>query len=345
MDNGEGGAAGAGGDGSATDNGPRIELHLHLEGAAPPGFIRDLAKRRHVDIGQIFAPDGGYAFRDFAHFLEVYEAAASVLRGPEDYHRLTLAVLEAQAEQGVIYTEAFLCPQFCGGGDVAAWRDYVAAAYDAAALAESRLGTRLRIIATAVRHTGPDAAKRAALCAAETAGAFVTGFGLAGDETAGRPRDFAYAFDMAREAGLGLTAHAGEWDGPSSVRAVLDDLRVTRIGHGVRAIEDTALVARLAADGIVLEVCPGSNIALGVYPGWAAHPVNRLRGAGVPVTLSTDDPPFFRTALGREYARLADAFGWDAATFAAINRTAAGAAFCDAATRADLIKQLEPADE
>lgn len=323
---------------------PKIELHLHLEGAAPPAFIRDLAKRRHVDLSGVFDTDGGYAFADFGHFLKVYEAATSALQSPEDYHRLTLAVLEAQAEQGVIYTETFLSPEFCGGNDPLAWRDYLDAIRDAAALAEARFGTVLRGIVTAIRHLGPETAKRAARCAAETSGDWLVGFGLAGDEGKGKPRDFAYAFDMAREAGLGLTAHAGEWGGPRSVIDALDDLRVTRIGHGVRAIEDPSLVERLARDGIVLEVCPGSNIALGLYPDWPAHPVARLRKAGVPVTLSTDDPPFFRTTLCEEYDRLSAAFGWDDAVFAEINRTAVRAAFCDDDTKTDLLSRLEPAD-
>jgi len=324
---------------------PKVELHLHVEGAAPPALIRDLAKRQHVDLSGVFAADGGYAFRDFGHFLKVYEAATSVLRTPADYHRLVAAVLAAQAAEGVIYTEHFLSPDFCGGGDLAAWRDYVAAMADAAAGVAAQGGPVMRGVVTAVRHLGPDKAKRAAICAAETAGDFITGFGLAGDERAGTPRDFAWAFDAAREAGLGLTAHAGEWDGPRSVRAALDDLRVTRIGHGVRAIEDGSLVERLARDGIVLEVCPGSNIALGLYPDWAAHPVAKLRDAGVPVCLSTDDPPFFHTRLGLEYDRLAAAFGWTEADFAAMNRTAMGAAFCDAATRAEMTQRLEPADD
>ncbi len=324
---------------------PKVELHLHLEGAAPPALIRDLARRQHVDLSGIFAEDGGYGFRDFGHFLKVYEAATAVLRTPDDYHRLMGAVLEAQAAEGVIYTEHFLSPDFCGGGDLAAWRDYVAAMADAAGAVAARGGPVWRGVVTAVRHLGVDAAKRAALCAAETAGDVITGFGLAGDERAGAPRDFAYAFDMARETGLGLTAHAGEWAGPRSVLDALDDLRVSRIGHGVRAIEDAALVARLARDGIVLEVCPGSNIALGLYPDWGTHPVARLRDAGVAVCLSTDDPPFFRTRLGWEYDRLAEAFGWTEADFAAMNRGAMDAAFCDAATRAEMMKRLEPADD
>lgn len=324
---------------------PKVELHLHVEGAAPPDLIRDLAKRQHVDLSGVFDADGGYAFRDFGHFLKVYESATAVLQSPADYYRLTGAVLAAQAEQGVIYTEHFMSPEFCGGNDLAAWRDYLAAMADAAATVAAQGGPVMRGIVTAIRHLGPDVAKRAARCAAETAGDFITGFGLAGDERAGVPRDFAYAFDMAREAGLGLTAHAGEWAGPRSVRDALDDLRVHRIGHGVRAIEDAALVDRLARDGVLLEVCPGSNLALGLYPDWAAHPVKRLRDAGVPVCLSTDDPPFFRTRLGLEYDRLATAFGWTEADFAAMNRDAMAGAFCDAATRAEMTKRLEPADD
>lgn len=324
---------------------PKVELHLHLEGAAPPEFIRRLADERRQRLVGVFDEDGAYRFTDFANFLAVYEAATSVLRTPADYHRLTLAVLERQAAEGVIYSEIFLSPDFCGGGDLGAWRDFLAAIREAATIAEDRWDTRMRGIVTCIRHLGPDVARRAALCAAETADDWLVGFGIAGEERRGTPGDFAYAFDMAREAKLGLTAHAGEWAGPDSVRAALDDLRVSRVGHGVRAIEDPALVDRLAEDGVVLEVCPGSNIALGLYPSWDRHPVARLHDKGVRVTLSTDDPPFFRTTISREYDRLAEAFGWDAAVFRSLNRTAAEAAFCDDATRAALLKLLEPEDD
>ena len=320
---------------------PRLELHLHLEGAAPPDFIRALAADKGADLSRIFDAAGAYAYRGFEGFLRTYEAATSVLTAPEDYARLTRTVCETLAEEGVIYAETFLSPDFCGGGDVAAWRDYLAAIAEAARQSEAQGGPILKGVVTCIRHFGPERAKAAALCAAETAGDMVVGFGMAGAETVGAPRDFAWAFDCAREAGLHLTAHAGEWCGPDSVRAALDDLRVERIGHGVRAIEDPRLVERLAERGIVLEVCPGSNLALGLYPDIRAHPIARLRAAGVPVTVSTDDPPFFHTTLGREYAALAEAFGWEAGDFAEINRTAARAAFCDAATRESLLKRLD----
>ncbi len=310
---------------------PKIELHLHLEGAAPPQFIRGLAAEKNVDLSGIFAEDGSYSFDDFWHFLKVYEAATSVLTTPEDYARLTTAVLEESAAAGVVYSETFLSPDFCGDRDVGAWREYLAAIAEAAADAEVRDGIVLRGVVTCIRHFGPDKAKETAICAAETAGDWIVGFGIAGDETAGKLSDFAWSFDAAREAGLGLTAHAGEWGGPESVRDALDDLKVTRIGHGVRAIEDPKLVDHLAETGTVLEVCPGSNVALGVYSNWRAHPIDRLREAGVKVTVSTDDPPFFHTTMVNEYDRLADAFGWDEAAFNDMADLAAEAAFSPAA--------------
>lgn len=323
---------------------PKVELHLHLEGAAPPAFIRGLAAEKHMDISGIFDDAGGYAYQDFWHFLKVYEAATSTLTTPADYARLTRAVLEESAASGVIYCETFLSPDFCGGRDLEAWRDYLHAIRDAAAEAERDLGITLRGIVTPIRHFGPEKARETAVCAAETAGDFIVGFGLAGDEKAGKPKDFAWSFDLAREAGLRLTCHAGEWGGPESVRDAWQDLRVERIGHGVRAIEDLRLVDALAEAGVVLEVCPGSNIALGLYPNWRAHPINTLRDRGVAVTISTDDPPFFHTTMAHEYEQLAQAFDWDEAVFRDIARGSVNAAFCDAPTKDIILKKLENTD-
>lgn len=323
---------------------PKIELHLHLEGAAPPAFIRGLAAEKKIDISGIFDERGGYAYRDFWHFLKVYEAATSVLTTPEDYHRLTLAVLEESVASGVIYSETFISPDFCGGRDLPAWREYLQAIREAADLAERRDGIVLRGIVTPIRHFGPDKAKEVAQCAVETADDWLVGFGLAGDEKAGKPKDFAWSFDAAREAGLRLTCHAGEWSGPESVRDAIRDLRVERIGHGVRAIEDLALVDEIAEAGIVLEVCPGSNVALGLYKDFRSHPIHRLRERGVKVTVSTDDPPFFHTTMAQEYESLAEAFEWDDGVFEEIAKTSAEAAFCTSETRKKIMKRLEKAD-
>jgi adenosine deaminase len=240
----------------------------------------------------------------------------------------------------VIYTEIFLAPDLCAGGDPAAWPDFLAAMGQGA---DAVPAVETRFIPTAIRHFGRERAERAARTTVAAPHPRVTAFGMGGEERFGHPSDYARAYAIAAEAGLGLTVHAGEISGPESVAAALDCLPVTRIGHGVRAIEDPNLVRRLAAEEILLEVNPGSNLALGLYPDWAAHPVARLRAAGVRVSLSTDDPPYFHTTLPREYAALAGAFGWTPADFAAINRDAMAAAFCDDATRARLTARLETA--
>jgi adenosine deaminase len=320
---------------------PKVELHLHLEGAAPPAFIRGLAREKHMDLSGIFDERGGYKYTDFWDFLKVYEAATETLKTPEDYARLTLAVLEESAASGVVYSETFLSPDFCGGRDLGAWREYLHAIREAADQAEKTVGITLRGIITCIRHFGPEKARQTAKCAAETAGDWIVGFGIAGDEKVGKPKDFRWSFDMAREAGLRLTAHAGEWGGPQSIRDALQDLEVERIGHGVRAIEDLALVDELAEKGVVLECCPGSNVALGIYPTFRKHPIGELHHRGVKVTISTDDPPFFHTTMAREYQMLHEAFDWDDGVFRAIARTALDAAFCDADTKTRIGKLLE----
>ncbi|MBE0555071.1 MAG: adenosine deaminase [Rhodobacteraceae bacterium] len=327
--------------GGGLKNLPKVELHLHLEGGAPPAFIRGLAREKKLDISGIFSEDGSYAYRDFWHFLKVYEAACTTLQTPEDFRRLTLAVLEESAASGVVYSETFLSPDFCGGRDIGAWKEYLLAIREAADEAERTMGITLRGVVTCIRHFGPEKARETALCAAETAGDFITGFGIAGDEKVGAPKDYLWSFDSAREAGLRLTAHAGEWGGPQSVRDAIRDLGVERIGHGVRAIEDLALVDEIAERGTVLEVCPGSNVTLGIYPDFRRHPIAELDRRGVKVTVSTDDPPFFHTTMAREYEELNRAFDWDEGQFLRLARQALDAAFCDADTKAKIAKKLE----
>jgi adenosine deaminase len=159
---------------------------------------------------------------------------------------------------------------------------------------------------------------------------YVVGFNMAGDEAGVPPPPFTEVFRIAHEAGLGCTVHAGEWAGPESIREGLALPGVTRISHGVRAVEDPALVAELAERGIVLEVCPTSNVVLGVFPSYADHPFGVLRDAGVPVTLASDDPPYFGASIGGEYRVAAEEFGLDRAALLDITRTAIDASFADA---------------
>jgi adenosine deaminase len=171
----------------------------------------------------------------------------------------------------------------------------------------------------------------------------VVGFQRAGDEAGYPPGPFAAAYAIAADAGLGCSVHAGEWAGAESVRAALE-LPVTRIGHGVRAIEDPALVAEIAERGIVLECCPTSNVVLGVFPSFDAHPLPALRDAGVRVTLASDDPPYFGASVGGEYAVARERFGMNDAELIALTRTAIEASFAEPPLRASLQARLDDAD-
>jgi adenosine deaminase len=194
-----------------------------------------------------------------------------------------------------------------------------------------------------LRHLGPGPAVDVARRVAAAPHPLVTGFGMAGDEAVGRAADFAPAFAIAAGAGLACTAHAGEVCGAESVRDAIRSLPLARIGHGVRAVEDPDLVREIVDRGLVLEVCPVSNVATGVYPSLAAHPFGRLRAAGVAVTLASDDPPYFDTSIGREYAEAARHAGLDDRALGAVTRTALRAAFVDEDTRAALLARVDAA--
>jgi adenosine deaminase len=204
--------------------------------------------------------------------------------------------------------------------------------------ARSASGIESRVLVTAVRNFGIARAEAVARTAAEQPHPYVTGFGLAGDEAGYPPGPFAGAFAIAHAAGLGLTCHAGEWAGAESVRAALAlPVPVPRLGHGVRSVEDPGLVRELAERDIVLEVCPTSNVALGAYPNYAAHPFPVLREAGVRVTLGSDDPPYWEASIGGEYAVARREWGLDDAALRDITRTALEAAFVPDDLRAVLL--------
>lgn len=317
---------------------PRAELHVHAEGTATPDLVRAHAARNDVSLQGLFGADGGYAWSDFAGFLAAYDRASSVLRSEQAYHDLAYRYARRSAAEGVIYFEMFASPDHAEDAGLG-YRGYIEGLDSGLAAAEAEFGIVARIVVVGVRHRGPEAVERAARLAAGDGRARVSGFGMAGDERHGRMADHARAFAIAADAGLGLTVHAGEFAGPESVRDALDHLPVRRIGHGVRAIEDRELVARLAAQQVTLEVCPGSNIALGLYPDRARHPLAALAKAGVATTLNSDDPAFFGTTVGEEYEAAArdPAIAVDPARFTA---NALAAAFVEEPVRAGLAARL-----
>ena len=318
---------------------PMAELHCHIEGTADPALVLELARRHGIDLGGIIH-DGAYVWHDFTSFLAAYDRASTAFRSEDDFARLAEDHLTRLSGAGAIHAEFFISPDHAEAGGTAP-QAYLAGLTEGVRRARHATGIEARMIVVGVRHLGVERVEAAARFA--VAGAvsepLLTGFGLAGDERSFAPRDFARAFDIARDAGLGLTAHAGELCGADSVRETIAALKPQRIGHGVRAIEDDDLVRLIAAKGIVLEVCPSSNLALGIFPDAAAHPLRRLVEAGVKVTLNSDDPPFFATDLGAEY-RFAEDAGIGRAGLLALTRNAIEAAFVEANTRQRLFDRL-----
>jgi adenosine deaminase len=320
---------------------PKAELHVHLEGTAPPELIARIATRNGVELpAGMLADDGLFHYTDFLHFLRTYDLAASVIRGPEDYRDITYEYLASVAEQGCIYVEFHASREHAALVGLTDEEHYAGIA---AGIDDARRdhGIEARIIMSAVRNSGGERAIETASHAAERPHPYVVGFGLAGDERVS-PREFAEAFRIASEAGLGCTVHAGEWQGPESIRQAME-LPVTRLDHGVRASEDPQLVREIAVRGLTLNTCPTSNVVLGVYRSYAEHPLPRLREAGVRVTLGSDDPPYFAATIGGEYDVCAEHFGLDEQDLLAITRTAIEAAFCDEPLRAALLEQVSGA--
>jgi adenosine deaminase len=297
---------------------PKAELHVHLEGTATPDLVRRIAQRNGLEVPEgVFAAPDRFAWRDFLDFLNTYNLVCSVIRTGEDYRDITYEYLAGCARDGAIYVE-------------------VTASVD-----HSRIAAR--ILSVAVRNYGVDRAIEIAELTAARPHPYVVGFSLAGDEAGYPPEPFIDAYRIAEKAGLGCTVHAGEWAGAASVRGAME-LPVTRISHGVRAIEDPALVAEIARRNLTLEVCPTSNVVLGVFPTYEEHPFLALRAAGIPLTLGSDDPPYFGASVGGEYLVAREHFGLSDAELVAITRNALEASFAEPPLRSKLLTELTDSD-
>lgn len=317
----------------------KAELHCHIEGAASPSLVKKKAARNGISIDGLIDASNNYVWNDFTSFLNAYDRAAAVFVSEQDYSDLSHDYFSSTAAQGMIYGEIFASPDHAELAGLS-YTAYIDALADGIERARNETGIEGRIIVTCVRHFGPERAEPVARLLHTHPHPMVTGFGIGGDERMFHPADFAKAFQTAADAGMGLTAHAGEFAGPESVRAVLDELGVKRIGHGVRSVEDADLLHRLREEDVVLEVCPGSNVSLGLCGSRDTHPFSALRTAGVRMTLNSDDPPFFQTSIGQEYDDGAAGFGLEAVDLVAITHQALEAAFVDEPTRKRLIERL-----
>jgi adenosine deaminase len=320
------------------DRAPKAELHLHIEGAIPLDALWELIERHGGDPS---VPDRDalakrFQYRDFPHFIEVWVWKNGFLRTYDDFRLVGEAVARDLADQKIVYAEAFFSP-----ADF--FRHGLKTQRIAEALREglSRCrGTAVALIGDLVRDFGSERAMKTLRELHEVRDLGVIGIGLGGSEEPFPAAPFAAVFGEARRLGFHTTAHAGEADGPESVRQAIDDLHVERIGHGVRAAEDPSLVALLAEKGITLEICPTSNVCTGVVPSLEEHPVTSLIEAGVPVTINTDDPKMFHVTLAEEYRRLEDAFSLSSESVVRLMEGAIRASWAAASTKASLLAEF-----
>jgi len=324
---------------------PKVELHVHLEGTISAPTAARLAQARGLDPREVLVldetsgptPDGlryPSPFRDFLHFVDTFLASSAQVQVPSDLATVATAFATGQAEQGVRWSEATFTAVTMAmrGWDASDMWSALAEGFAA------EPGTAVGLILDTPRDLGADAARRSVELAtsALNAGLPVVALGLTGVEGSVPASEFILLRDAADELGIGLVAHAGEMGGPADVADALDVLRADRIGHGIATVDDAALLARIAAEGVVLEVCPSSNVTLGLVSSLDEHPIRTLRDAGVAVTVNSDDPPFFSTTLTEELAHAVRLLELDEARLAALQRRAVDASYAPAALRAEI---------
>ena len=303
---------------------PKAHLHLHFTGSMRHETLLELAARDGVALPdslvdqwppRLSAADEKGWFR----FQRLYDVARSVLRTEDDVRRLVREAAEDDVADGGRWLEIQVDPSGYAArfGGATAFTDLVLDAVDQASR-ETGLGIGVLVAANRTRH--PLDARTLARLAAQYAGRGVVGFGLSNDERRGTTSDFAAAFRIARRADLLLAPHGGELRGPEHARTCLDELHADRLGHGVRVAEDPALLERVAADGVTLEVCPVSNVALGVYSDLTSVPLPTLLEGGAQVALGADDPLLFGSRLAGQYATMRAAHDLDDATLAELAR-------------------------
>jgi adenosine deaminase len=320
---------------------PKAELHVHIEGTLEPELMFALADRNGVALPyrSVEAVRAAYEFPDLQGFLDLYYRGMSVLRTEADFHDLAAAYLGRAAADSVRHAEIFFDPQphLHRGVRMDTVIDGLATALGAAT---RRHGITTRLILCFLRDLSTaDAA--ATLDAALHFRDRIAGVGLDSAERGHPPGGFAEVFARARAAGLRLVAHAGEEGPPAYVTEALDALKVERVDHGVRAMEDPAVVARLAREGVPLTVCPLSNVRLRVFPDMAAHPLPRMIAAGLTVTVNSDDPAYFGGYVNANYRAVRDAFGLSAGDLASLARNSFAASFLGPEEKARRIAEVD----
>jgi adenosine deaminase len=317
---------------------PKVELHLHVEGSARPETLREIAGRDGATLPHGMGVDG-WTFGGPLDFIDNYLELCQLFSTLDDFRRLAVELCADLAATGVPYAEVVFSPGNHARRLDDDWFGPMEAVLDGLDAGRRDHGVTVQVCPDIVRDNGLDDAQRTLEVALRYAGSGVVALNCAGSERTGVER-FAWMFRKAARAGLRSVPHAGEWAGPENVRATIEHLRPDRIGHGVRAIEDPAVVAELVDRRIPLEICPISNVATGVYERVGQVPLIALRDAGVTVTLNSDDPTMFDSWLTDVYAAARDAWDLDDTDLADLARAGVDASFADEdrkrALRADI---------
>lgn len=309
---------------------PKIELHVHFEGTIAPAMLLELARKNDVPLpaDSVEGIAELYRFDGFDNFIDTWLLTTQVTQTADDFRRVVTGYAAEAARHGCVYIEGIFSPaQPVRRGS--SWQEVFEGYCDGAQEALELHGLEIRLTPDMTRGATPEEADLAVEYSLAYAERGVVGIGLGGYEAQYPAELYADPFRRAREGGLGSVPHAGEAVGPESIRGALDALGAVRVRHGIRAVEDPALVRELADRRIVLDTCLTSNVCIGVVPSLERHPLPELVAAGVPCTLSTDDPAMLDTDLEREYA-LAAALGLDPRAF---YEAAVEGALCDEATR------------
>ncbi|MEV6850883.1 adenosine deaminase [Actinoplanes sp. NPDC051411] len=321
---------------------PKVELHVHHVGSASPRIVAELAARHAGNTAVPADPSAladYFAFRDFRHFIDVYLSVVDLIRDDEDVRTLTFEVARELARQQVRYAELTITPYSSVKRGIPA-PAFCAAIEDARRAARDEFGIELRWCFDIPGEAGLPAAEETLRIALDEKPDGLISFGLGGPEI-GVPRpQFQPVFDQARAAGLHSVPHAGETTGPATIWESLTLLGAERIGHGISAAQDPALMAHLAEHGIPLEVCPTSNVRTRAVASIDEHPLVALVAAGVPVSINSDDPPMFGTTLEEEYAVAARLLDLDAKGVAELARAAVQHSFLEPTGKGVLLAEI-----
>jgi aminodeoxyfutalosine deaminase len=281
---------------------PKIELHVHLEGAVRPAALIDIADRNGLtlparDVDELSEL---YRFRDFDHFIELWMLTTHVIRTEIDFRQVVVSYAREAGAHGAVYIEGIFTPaeRVVGG---ASWDEVFTGFCDGAEEAKEATGVEVRLTPDIPRGFPVEAALETARYSVKYRERGIVGLGLGGRESGFPPEPFARAFRIAKDGGLGSVPHAGETEGVASIRGALDALGADRLRHGIRAADDPRLLEELAARAVVCDVCPVSNLRTRAVDSLEAHPLSMMLDAGVLCSISTDDPAMFDTDLTREY--------------------------------------------